>query len=519
MSLLTGPTLLNPLAGTLSPTIITPTLNGVPVGTGVATAATVSTLALRDANGNVTTVNLLESLTSTATAAGTTTFTVSSNYQQLFTGSTTQTVTLPVASTLVVGQSWQVINTSTGAVTVQSSGSNSVIVLAAGTVATVTCIQASGTGTASWQTNYQGVIVTSGKSLSISNTLTLAGTDATTLTFQGTDTYVGRATTDTLTNKTLTTPTLTTPAINGPSTGTGVAIAATANTLTLRDANGNVTTVNLLESLTSTATAAGTTTLTVSSNYQQLFTGTSTQTVTLPVASTLVVGQSWQIVNASTGAVTVQSSGSNSVIVLAASTMATVTCIQASGTGTASWQVFYNGMIVTSGKSLSVSNTLTFAGTDGTTQTFQASDTIVGRATTDTLTNKTITAASNTITLTGIVPYDLSVVGFAKGTTRAAGTGDFPMGIKLQRAVTFTSVTYRANTADASGNLVVKLQKNASDTGMTGSSVTIAAASQVAGGTGTGTWSFSAGDTLTVDVVSVGTTPGTGLIADITGLA
>src|SRR5487761_1336986 len=314
-------------------------------------------------------------------------------------------------------------------------------------------------------------------------------------------------------------PTIITPTINGPSTGTGVAIAATANTLTLRDANGNVTTVNLLESLTSTATAAGTTTLTVSSNYQQLFTGTSTQTVTLPVASTLVVGQSWQIVNASTGAVTVQSSGSNSVIVLAASTMATVTCIQASGTGTASWQVFYNGMIVASGKSLSVSNTLTFAGTDGTTQTFQASDTIVGRATTDTLTNKTITAASNTITLTGIVPYDLSVVGFAKGTTRAAGTGDFPMGIKLQRAVTFTSVTYRANTADASGNLVVKLQKNASDTGMTGSSVSIAAASQVAGGTGTGTWSFSAGDTLTVDVVSVGTTPGTGLIADITGLA
>lgn len=46
--------------------------------------------------------------------------------------------------------------------------------------------------------------VTNGKTVSVSNTLTLAGTDSTTITFQGTDTYVGRATTDTLTNKRIT---------------------------------------------------------------------------------------------------------------------------------------------------------------------------------------------------------------------------------------------------------------------------------------------------------------------------
>lgn len=40
------------------------------------------------------------------------------------------------------------------------------------------------------------------KTLTASNTLTLAGTDSTTITFQASDTYVGRATTDTLTNKT-----------------------------------------------------------------------------------------------------------------------------------------------------------------------------------------------------------------------------------------------------------------------------------------------------------------------------
>ena len=45
--------------------------------------------------------------------------------------------------------------------------------------------------------------IANGKTLTANNTLTIAGTDATTITFQGSDTYVGRATTDTLTNKTL----------------------------------------------------------------------------------------------------------------------------------------------------------------------------------------------------------------------------------------------------------------------------------------------------------------------------
>lgn len=44
--------------------------------------------------------------------------------------------------------------------------------------------------------------IAAGKTLTASASLTLAGTDATTITFQGTDTYLGRATVDTLTNKT-----------------------------------------------------------------------------------------------------------------------------------------------------------------------------------------------------------------------------------------------------------------------------------------------------------------------------
>ena len=122
---------------------------------------------------------------------------------------------------------------------------------------------------------------------------------------------------------------------------------------------------------------------------------------------------------------------------------------------------------------------------------------------------------SRTPTAAGQVA-DLSIVAFGSVTARAVGTGDFPFGVKLQRAVTFTSVTYRVATADASGSLVVELRKNG--TAVSGSSSTIAAASQVSGGTATGTWAFAAGDIITVRVTAVGTTPGKGLIADVQGL-
>ena len=59
-------------------------------------------------------------------------------------------------------------------------------------------------------------------------------------------------------------------------------------------------------------------------------------------------------------------------------------------------------LTIADGKTVTANNSLTLAGTDGTTQTFQATDTIVGRATTDTLTNKTIdTAGPNTLRVNG----------------------------------------------------------------------------------------------------------------------
>jgi hypothetical protein len=113
--------------------------------------------------------NLIEGYVTTVTAAGTTTLTANSVYQQYFTGTTTQIVVLPVASTMILGQSFQFINNSTGLVTVQSSGANSIQVMAAGSQLIVTCILTSGTDATSWAANY--TLVTSAGYTSINPTV------------------------------------------------------------------------------------------------------------------------------------------------------------------------------------------------------------------------------------------------------------------------------------------------------------------------------------------------------------
>lgn len=98
------------------------------------------------------------------------------------------------------------------------------------------------------------------------------------------------------------------------------------------------------EDYTTTATAAATTTLVVGSTIQQYFTGSTTQTCKLPVTSTLTLGQKFEIDNLSSGVVTVQSSGSNTLQAMAANTKLVVTCIAITGTGTSSWNWVYSAL-------------------------------------------------------------------------------------------------------------------------------------------------------------------------------
>lgn len=122
--------------------------------------------------------------------------------------------------------------------------------------------------------------------------------------------------------------------------GTGVSSVTTVPVATAFagwDANLNFAANSLTTGYATTLTAAGTTTLTVSSAQQQFFTGTTTQTVVMPVTSTVTLGFSYLIVNNSTGIVTVQSSGLNNIVAIAANTQSRVTCILTSGTTAASW--------------------------------------------------------------------------------------------------------------------------------------------------------------------------------------
>jgi hypothetical protein len=165
----------------------------------------------------------------------------------------TRTVTLPDASgtaTLLgnssTGSGNVVLDTSPTLVTptigvATATSVNKVTITAPATSATLTIANGK-TLTAS---NSITVAGTDGKTLTVSNTLALAGSDSTTITFQGTDTYVGRTTTDTLTNKTLTAPKI-------------------ANAGFVADANGNEqiifnTTASAVNEIAVTNAATGTT--------------------------------------------------------------------------------------------------------------------------------------------------------------------------------------------------------------------------------------------------------------------
>jgi hypothetical protein len=126
---------------------------------------------------------------------------------------------------------------------------------------------------------------------------------------------------------------------------------------------------------------------------------------------------------------------------------------------------------------------------------------------------------SRTPTAAGQV-YDIVYVHTNSATTRATGGGNVAsQGIKLTRNIRITQVRYRGATAGVSGTLDVELRKNGSQVASTNKS--IAVADQTAGGanaTATGTFDYDAGDILLPWITAVGTTPGLGLIVEITAV-
>lgn len=110
---------------------------------------------------NVYAQNLVPSISNIVSAAGNTVLTRDSTQVQQITGSTTQTITMPVVTTLQplsagqpTAQTWTIINNSSGIVTVNSSGANLILSMASNTTAIITNILTTGTTAASWNASY-----------------------------------------------------------------------------------------------------------------------------------------------------------------------------------------------------------------------------------------------------------------------------------------------------------------------------------------------------------------------------
>jgi hypothetical protein len=123
------------------------------------------------------------------------------------------------------------------------------------------------------------------------------------------------------------------------SVGNSLSGTSGAGSFVGRDHDSNISGNNFLPGFSTVVSAAGTTILTVASTQVLEITGTTTQTVQLPVVSTLALGTPFQIINNSTGAVTINSSGGNLVATLTAGSDVLLNTVLNTGTTAASWNV------------------------------------------------------------------------------------------------------------------------------------------------------------------------------------
>lgn len=270
---------------------------------------TASTTAQWDANVNMSANSFIPVPGLITAAGGTTTLTVTSAGQQIVTGGNSQTIKLPVVSTLVVGQKYEIVNADgNNTLTIKSSGNNTILTIQQISSYIFTCISTSGTGVASWLVDAH-IISTATNSSASEGLLAKFGTGGLGLSVNGVATS-------------------STPA-NGSVAKWGSEVQMSAAVF--------------VPGYTTTATAAGTTTLASGANQLQFFTGSTTQTAKLPStgSSEYVTGYPFEIYNLSTGAVSVQTSTAVALQVMAPNTYAKFTVLSTSVNTAAAWQVQY----------------------------------------------------------------------------------------------------------------------------------------------------------------------------------
>ncbi len=176
-----------------------------------------------------------------------------------------------------------------------------------------------------------------------------------------------------------------------------------------------------------------------------------------------------------------------------------------------------NTLDIAADKTFTVANSITLGGTDNSVLTFQGTDTYIGRATSDTLTNKTIAAATNTIS--GLTNSNLSGAAGISNTNLAnssltissgsglSGGGAVSLGDTLSLVnagvLSLSGTTNQVTASGSTGNITLTLPQNintSSSPSFAALNLTNSSNQLVLGTTNTGTlnWAPSSARILTL---------------------
>lgn len=160
------------------------------------------------------------------------------------------------------------------------------------------------------------------------------------------------------------------PVANGGTNSNSVVVTPTATHYAGWDAGKNIAANDYLQGYQTLVTSATTASITATSPFMTVFTGTVTQTVVLPITSTLAsiasgLTQQFNIINQTSATITVNSSSGNLVQTITAGNKCTFTCQSNSATDATGW---IPTLITLNGGVASVSNSdnsLTLSSTTG----------------------------------------------------------------------------------------------------------------------------------------------------------
>ena len=391
-------------------------------GTGVTASSGANSVVLRDADQNIVVNSVTQAVEKTTSSGGTKTLTTASPHFQILTGTTTHTYKLPDATLLTPGSAWVFDNDSTANLTVTDYAGSTVDVVAPGGYSTV-FLEADGTVAGEWgrfgmipaEVNWGTNSLDLGGSTVITNgiwqgTAVAPGYGGTGLTtFVGANNALYSTGASTLTAGTLPVAAGGTGLSSTPSNGQLDIGNGTGFTRTTLTQGTGISITNGVGSITIAATgAAGITYVTKTSNYtaannEGVLANTAGGAFTVTLPATPQAG--WQVIVADDGA----NWGTNNLTVgrngaTINGTASDLVCdisgvsVQLVYDGT-TWNVYAQvggngGTAVT----LDGVQTLTNKTIDYASNTLTG---VVGLSATQTLTNKTISGASNTLTVDG----------------------------------------------------------------------------------------------------------------------